>query len=105
MSVEGSGVTLGLDNGLAPALYEHIMRTENADGTCTVHVDGLQTGPNGMMETPIWETARTDDPSPHHPVGSRVKSSSLPTGRKKRAGPPWRQRGRVRRSGDVARLS
>ncbi len=67
----------GLTMGLAPALYEAITYDENGNNQAGTFLDYLVPT---AMEVPMWETAKTVTPSPHHPLGAKGVGESATVG-------------------------
>jgi len=67
----------GLSMGMAPALMEEISYDENGNVQGGSFMDYLVPT---SMETPIWETAKTVTPSPHHPFGAKGVGESATVG-------------------------
>ncbi|HWP62739.1 MAG TPA: molybdopterin cofactor-binding domain-containing protein, partial [Candidatus Binatia bacterium] len=67
----------GLTMGLAPALYEAITYDENGNNQAGTFLDYLVPT---AMEVPMWETAKTITPSPHHPLGAKGVGESATVG-------------------------
>ncbi len=67
----------GLTMGLAPALYEAITYDENGNNQAGTFLDYLVPT---ALEVPMWETAKTITPSPHHPLGAKGVGESATVG-------------------------
>jgi len=76
MVVEGQ-IHGGLTMGLAPALFEEIVYSDNGQNLSGTFSDYLLPT---AMETPKWETDRTITPSPHHPIGAKGVGESPTVG-------------------------
>jgi carbon-monoxide dehydrogenase large subunit len=67
----------GLNQGLAPALYEEISYDEEGNITGGSFIDYLVPT---SLESPAWETDKTTTPSPHHPLGAKGVGESATVG-------------------------
>jgi carbon-monoxide dehydrogenase large subunit len=67
----------GLNQGLAPALYEEISYDEEGNITGGSFIDYLVPT---SLESPSWETDKTTTPSPHHPLGAKGVGESATVG-------------------------
>ncbi len=67
----------GLTMGMAPALLEAITYDEQGNIQQGTLMDYLLPT---SMETPVWETAKTVTPSPHHPFGAKGVGESATVG-------------------------
>jgi carbon-monoxide dehydrogenase large subunit len=76
MIVQGQ-VHGGLNQGLAPALYEEISYDEEGNISGGSFLDYYVPT---SMESPAWETGHTVTPSPHHPFGAKGVGESATVG-------------------------
>jgi aerobic carbon-monoxide dehydrogenase large subunit len=76
MIVQGQ-VHGGLNQGLAPALYEEISYDEEGNISGGSFLDYYVPT---SMESPSWETGHTTTPSPHHPFGAKGVGESATVG-------------------------
>jgi aerobic carbon-monoxide dehydrogenase large subunit len=76
MIVQGQ-VHGGLNQGLAPALYEEISYDEDGNVSGGSFLDYYVPT---SMESPSWETGHTVTPSPHHPFGAKGVGESATVG-------------------------
>jgi len=67
----------GLNQGLAPALYEQITYDDDGNITGGSFLDYLVPT---ALESPNWETDKTVTPSPHHPIGAKGVGESATVG-------------------------
>jgi carbon-monoxide dehydrogenase large subunit len=67
----------GLNQGLAPALYEQITYDDEGNITGGSFIDYLVPT---SLESPNWETDKTITPSPHHPLGAKGVGESATVG-------------------------
>ena len=67
----------GLNQGLAPALYEEISYDEEGNITGGSFLDYYVPT---SLESPAWETDKTITPSPHHPLGAKGVGESATVG-------------------------
>jgi carbon-monoxide dehydrogenase large subunit len=67
----------GLNQGLAPALYEEISYDDEGNITGGSFIDYLVPT---SLESPAWETDKTTTPSPHHPLGAKGVGESATVG-------------------------
>jgi carbon-monoxide dehydrogenase large subunit len=67
----------GLNQGLAPALYEQITYDDDGNITGGSFVDYYVPT---SLESPNWETGKTITPSPHHPFGAKGVGESPTVG-------------------------
>jgi carbon-monoxide dehydrogenase large subunit len=67
----------GLNQGLAPALYEEISYDEEGNISGGSFLDYYVPT---SMESPSWETGHTVTPSPHHPFGAKGVGESATVG-------------------------
>jgi carbon-monoxide dehydrogenase large subunit len=67
----------GLNQGLAPALYEEITYDDDGNITGGSFIDYYVPT---ALESPNWETDKTITPSPHHPLGAKGVGESATVG-------------------------
>jgi carbon-monoxide dehydrogenase large subunit len=67
----------GLNQGLAPALYEQITYDEEGNITGGSFIDYYVPT---SLESPAWETDKTVTPCPHHPLGAKGVGESATVG-------------------------
>lgn len=67
----------GLNQGLAPALYEEISYDDDGNITGGSFIDYYVPT---ALESPAWETDKTITPSPHHPFGAKGVGESATVG-------------------------
>ena len=67
----------GLNQGLAPALYEEISYDDDGNITGGSFIDYYVPT---ALESPAWETDKTITPSPHHPLGAKGVGESATVG-------------------------
>ena len=67
----------GLNQGLAPALYEEISYDDDGNITGGSFIDYYVPT---ALESPTWETDKTITPSPHHPLGAKGVGESATVG-------------------------